>query len=1668
MKRTKEADDCSQIVDLPCAHDSLWVQIDDDISFKADKILGKSCSDEEGACSLDYQMSKDGDQQHEALVNEDMKDGNMSQKNSNRLSFSEVYVNDNNCADQIRVSFKENNLKNASGSALIDGLDLSKTDFHNQTPAQQSNSIALEILDEHDSEVVCADDVIRSQTCSRDGRLNAEHISSHAQGNSGNVVWDWLVVDSEVSLKFATSLSDCCKPVLLSETSYRCTPQKDLSKTCSCPGDKNVLNKTCDCPSRIISPEKGAHNCKYNLKESEDYVPMIGPSSTEEDAYGKLVSHKSKSKLLSENGYDSMERGCNNEKEIAITSVSAEDNDASKREMLCRNATISGTIMPLYIISSRIVSTSMTAKGGETDDKATNELLQLVVPASQDKYQETVVHTVPTDSFSACERVSEWLHEKDLPSNAQVFIAGVDSSTRGKSTDNIDSFCSLTCESCSDDIAYIPAIAKGVNDESISDIQLGTTEELISLVEKDGNASSLCLNEVAFDIKQECFEAECPEMETNSLELEPSCFASFEIKTEPLMSEEFESYMPLSEKISATNTCNTLLDCIKEEMEEVSSQCAYSKKVNHNSLILLENNSSEQVLEDITIDDIENYQGTAKVLCKVQDMPLFSKEVQCQDIDEEISYVTCDDDDDDEEDGVIIVETPSLEPLCITINDSYCSTAEPDTIGDAASKSRFSSASESWPQDWDPQETLSGSREVSRKELVLPFEAAIDKNSKMQQNKPPQESKAKDKRQRHRHRQSHSNSSAHSQSPGDHQMTRGQRQSQQQRSNQKIFEPYWPLEAVNDGIKRGELIVGPIRINPKNYEDAYIPLPDGKSDLFIGGMPDRNRALNSDVVVVQPYPQEKWRVFVEEFEFYEKSLCANDTVEEGRERSDQASVVDDGGGEESDDSGPDVIFDTDSENEADTSVSRKLQSEASNSKPTVAEGGADGGGGAEQQTLEQAVADLNIAAGSASKDDDKMMAKINKVVNRINNKKTPTTPPQKFSSVSEMAMSGSPLARDLFGAGFKPDGDERKLQLVQQTGKVVYIFERKHSRAASGRLKLMPDKNKNVALFSPSDSRVPRIQIPLSECPKNFYQRPQDHANTLFIARIQKWDEGMKVPLGSLSRSLGEAGQVEPETEAMLIEMDVDHSPFSEQVERCLPSDLPWSIPESEFAYRKDLRRCCIFTIDPATARDLDDAVSIEELGEGKYEVGVHIADVSYFVEENTALDEVAAQRATSVYLIQKVIPMLPRLLCEELCSLNPDHDRLAFSVCWVINENGEIFNEWYGRSVIRSCVKLSYEHAQGFIDEPDKDWSEDELPEITNSFGVEDVKKRVLQLNKIANSLRKQRFDNGALRLDQVKLQYSLNSDTGLPNGYSVYQQKESNRLIEEFMLLANMAVAHKIKSSFPDKAVLRRHPPPQIKPLMMVEDVCESLGLEVDAGSAGSLQNSLWKYYGDDEFSQARLQVLVVLVSKPMQNAKYFCAGTFPDQAQYHHYALNVPLYTHFTSPIRRYPDILVHRLLAASLDYSSPTESSTQLLQRLADHCNDKKFNAKMASESSSDMFFALFVKEAGPLEETGMVMGVLNKSFDVLILKLGVVKRVYLERLPLKSHKYRKNHKCPELEIEWVADEKCDHRTKHLISLFTMVECIVFADKEPLRWSCVIKRPKQEIKFISSED
>ncbi|KAM7339644.1 hypothetical protein ACRRTK_000259 [Alexandromys fortis] len=825
-----------------------------------------------------------------------------------------------------------------------------------------------------------------------------------------------------------------------------------------------------------------------------------------------------------------------------------------------------------------------------------------------------------------------------------------------------------------------------------------------------------------------------------------------------------------------------------------------------------------------------------------------------------------------------------------------------------------------------------------------------------------------------------------------------------------IFEPYMSKEDVSEGLKRGTLIQGVLRINPKKFHEAFIPSPDGDRDIFIDGVVARNRALNGDLVVVKLLPEDQWKPRI--------TLSLPGVLGLQAIKS------------ESNDKETEVTYEADISEEC---CGHQQQSPKDCNSP-----------------------DVIIEAQFDDSDSEDRHDNTGVLVDGV--KKLTLRTPDKGRE-----DSSAPVTKD---ENTPKSQDTRTLpdKSLQKSAKVVYILEKKHSRAATGILKLLADKNsdlfKKYALFSPSDHRVPRIYVPLKDCPQDFMTRPKDYASTLFICRIIDWKEDCNFALGQLAKSLGQAGEIEPETEGILTEYGVDFSDFSSEVLECLPQRLPWTIPPDELSKRKDLRKDCIFTIDPSTARDLDDALSCKPLTDGTFEVGVHIADVSHFIPEGSSLDKVAAERATSVYLVQKVVPMLPRLLCEELCSLNPMTDKLTFSVIWKLTPEGKILEEWFGRTVIRSCTKLSYDHAQSMIENPTEKIPEEELPPISPEHSPEEVHQAVLNLHSIAKQLRQKRFVDGALRLDQLKLAFTLDHETGMPQGCHIYEYRDSNKLVEEFMLLANMAVAHKIFSTFPEQALLRRHPPPQTKMLSDLAEFCDQMGLSMDVSSAGALNKSLTKTFGDDKYSLARKEVLTNMYSRPMQMALYFCSGMLQDQAQFRHYALNVPLYTHFTSPIRRFADVIVHRLLAAALGYSEQPDVEPDTLQKQADHCNDRRMASKRVQELSIGLFFAVLVKESGPLESEAMVMGVLNQAFDVLVLRFGVQKRIYCNALALRSYHFQKVGKKPELTLLWEPDDLEEEPIQQVITIFSLVDVVLQAEATALKYSAILKRPGPE--------
>ncbi|CAG8445580.1 7843_t:CDS:10 [Ambispora leptoticha] len=533
-----------------------------------------------------------------------------------------------------------------------------------------------------------------------------------------------------------------------------------------------------------------------------------------------------------------------------------------------------------------------------------------------------------------------------------------------------------------------------------------------------------------------------------------------------------------------------------------------------------------------------------------------------------------------------------------------------------------------------------------------------------------------------------------------------------------------------------------------------------------------------------------------------------------------------------------------------------------------------------------------------------------------------------------------------------------------------------------------------IVWFKPTDKRVPLIAIPTEQAPVDFVEKHQAYAQQLFVACIKRWPITSLHPFGTLVTQIGEIGGIDVETEALLRDNNVSSDDFNENVTKCLPS-MPWNIPDREFESRLDLRSNRIFTIDPLDTNDIDDAVSCTRLPDGKYEIGVHIADVSFFVKPNTALDRDARKRATSVYLVQKSVPMLPPLLSEQLCSLNPGVDRLAFSVIWKMNPDGKVLETYYGRTIIRPCTKLSYDHAQEVIEGKPLNPN----VKIYNDFPAKEIEA---DIKALARRLRENRFRRGALFLNSTKLGFELDENNE-PIECHVIEKKDANLLIEEFMLLANMSVAQKISSAFPEQALLRRHAAPIERRLNDFVEHASRLGCEIDSSSAGALQRSF----------------------DTIEDGTYFCTGTL-DIAKYHHYALNTPLYTHFTSPIRRYADVLVHRMLESALNGEKRFYLDKDTVQKTANHCNVKKDASKNAQEQGSHLFLCVLLNkltvQTGPVIREAVVVGVKDHAFDVFVRVFGIEKRVHLDQLPLEKFEF--DMVSNELTLVWKAGD--EHR------------------------------------------
>ncbi|KAI0036768.1 RNB-domain-containing protein [Vararia minispora EC-137] len=586
--------------------------------------------------------------------------------------------------------------------------------------------------------------------------------------------------------------------------------------------------------------------------------------------------------------------------------------------------------------------------------------------------------------------------------------------------------------------------------------------------------------------------------------------------------------------------------------------------------------------------------------------------------------------------------------------------------------------------------------------------------------------------------------------------------------------------------------------------------------------------------------------------------------------------------------------------------------------------------------------------------------------------------------------------------------------------------ERREREGDKGDEPRRPIERPKIVWFKPTDKRVPLIAIPTEQAPPDFVQSSETYANKLFVACIKRHPISSLHPFGTLVEELGPIGDVEVETSALLKDCNFPTEDFTDSVMKCLPP-MPWTIPEREFEVRKDLRQERIFTIDPDTAKDLDDAVSVKLNDDGTYDIGVHVADVTYFVKPNTALDRDARKRATSVYLVQRAVPMLPPALCEDLCSLNPATERLAFSAIFTMTKEAKVIKKWFGKTVIKSAAKLSYQDAQNVIEgKPLGDIAV--IPEHDASGIEHDIKV----LNDLAKLMRSRRFHNGALSLEGPHLTFTLN-EAGQPVDCGRYERLDANDLIEEFMLFTNISVAQQIAVALPEQALLRRHDHPIERRLASLTERTTRLGLPFDVSSSGTLMRS---------FSQiqdpAARKVMELLSYKATQRSKYFCAGML-DIAKYHHFALNVPLYTHFTSPIRRYADIIVHRQLESILQGGdNKFTMDRDAVAKVTQQCNIKSDSARLAQEQSTHLFLCLMISDLttrfGPVIREAKVINVLDAAFDVYVPEFGIEKRVHVDQMPIDNHVFDEHAHVLQIYwsvrdvITWLAENSDDEHLK----------------------------------------
>lgn len=773
----------------------------------------------------------------------------------------------------------------------------------------------------------------------------------------------------------------------------------------------------------------------------------------------------------------------------------------------------------------------------------------------------------------------------------------------------------------------------------------------------------------------------------------------------------------------------------------------------------------------------------------------------------------------------------------------------------------------------------------------------------------------------------------------------------QQQQRKTLFTPYLPQANLPALLSNGQLVSGILRVNKKNRSDAYVTTQDGllDADIFICGSKDRNRALEGDLVAIELLDvDEVWGQKREK--------------EEKKKRKDISEAT----------RGTNVSGgNTDSNTDAASDTSGQT-------------GGMRRRGSLRQRPTQKKNDDVEVEGQSLLLVEE-----------------------EEISDEQKPLYAGHVVAVIERVAGQMFSGTLGLLRPSSQATKEKQEAERAAREGHNSRPHQQErhQENPRIVWFKPTDKRVPLIAIPTEQAPRDFVENHQAYANRIFVACIKRWPITSLHPFGTLVEQLGEMGNAKVETDALLRDNNFGPDEFSDAVTRNVGFDS-WALEnegEEFVSARKDLREEFTFSITKKETAEVNNAFTIKKAREGAWEISVHIADVTHFIKPNSLVDREAKKRGTAVELVNRYVPMLPAKLSEDLASLKPGEDRLAWTVTFTVEEDtGKVDEEVFiGKTIIKNDRSITF----------------DEVEKMFSGQGEEvdeSLKTGATALQRLTKKLRQQRYGANAADLPALRLLFQ-SDDENVPNEENIFESRPAYDVLEEILIKTNALVAEKLVGALPEKALLRRQSPPAPRRLKTFGDRINRLGYSVDTSSSAGLINSLYNL--EDPDVRKGLETLLI---KGLPRAKYAVDGKIAEK-QRNHFIYNLPVYTHFTTPLRRYVDIVVQRQLEAALSNGTIEFTEDQeALQKTADQCNVKKDSAKNAQEQSIHIELCRAVDKRrqendGELICEAIVICVYESAFDVLIPEYGFEKRVHCDQLPLKKAEFDKTNRV--LELYW---------------------------------------------------